>query len=326
MGNSELLEDAPMEIVERMVLKFPRALFEEVIAKLAERKTSPLKRRKKRKLMSKIKRLHRYEGSEPSFSSSSSSPDSAPPSPPFSSLCSLPSLSFSSPEPLPISESSPVDVTPSLPTIQSSKSDQEHRPERESKKKFYELLSSVIAGDPCPSRFETNRVNQLSGNKPKLLSKQQKREIIKLMSCRRHFPAEILSIQGKGTGVKTLRPLSRCQFICEYAGDLITKTEALRRERLYAATSNTRIMSCYMYYFEHRGQEMCLDATSESGTWGIGRLINHSVNGNLDTVKIVVDGVPRLAFVANQDIPAGSELAYDYGDRTSFAAFPWLKN
>lgn len=54
-----------------------------------------------------------------------------------------------------------------------------------------------------------------------------------------------------------------------------------------------------------------IDATAEEGSWGIGRLINHSIYGNLATVKVVVDGVPRLAFIAKREIKAGEELAYD---------------
>lgn len=343
MGNTDMVESEPMESVERMVLKFPRALFEEVIAKMEKRKRKIT--RKHLYISTRQKKLYSLSSSSPSSSpphsptsfSSLSSLSFSPPHSPSSSSASSLNSSFSSSLSLSPSSSSPPlspeEIQPTAPitvispdiSSLSVTEQEEHRPVRESKKKFYELLSSVISGDPCPSRFENNHVNKLKNNKPKLLSSQQKRDIAQSMSVRRHFPAEIMTIEGKGTGVRTLRSLSRFQFICEYVGELITKTEALRREKTYAATSTTHIMSCYMYYFEHRGQEYCLDATTENGPWGIGRLINHSINGNLDTVKIVIDNVPRLAFIANQDISAGSELAYDYGDRTSFAAFPWLK-
>ena len=45
---------------------------------------------------------------------------------------------------------------------------------------------------------------------------------------------------------------------------------------------------------------MCLDATRAFGT--LGRLINHSVRGNLRTKAAVVDGELRLGFIAAKDI------------------------
>jgi len=88
----------------------------------------------------------------------------------------------------------------------------------------------------------------------------------------------------------------------------------------------SRAMNCYMYFFEHRGQEMCVDATEPS--FGFSRMVNHSVNGNLDTVKVLAKGVPHLALVANRDIEKGEELSYDYGDRfgASLTNFPWLSS
>eukprot|EP00026_Physarum_polycephalum_P003576 Phypoly_transcript_03589.p1 GENE.Phypoly_transcript_03589~~Phypoly_transcript_03589.p1 ORF type:complete len:350 (-),score=56.09 Phypoly_transcript_03589:111-1160(-) len=348
MGNSTA--DGEIEVatppMERMTLKFPRPLFEQAIAQWEEKKISPKKRKKRKgKDFSRVKR-HKT----PSPPSSSPVPPSSSPVPPSSSPFTPSSSSSSSlspspspppsppaPAPRPVSLPLPLPprppppppprlpLPPPPPTFPIDTTSEANRPVRESKKKFYELLESVVSGDPCPIRYEPLITEQPFVDKKCKLTKAQKKTYTKLMSCRRHFPAEIMTIEGKGTGVKTLRALVRHQFICEYHGELITKTEALRREKVYAARSATRTMPCYMYYFEHRGQEMCIDATAENGTFGIGRLINHSVNGNLDTVKLVIDGVPRLAFIANRDISAGDELAYDYGDRTSFAAYPWLK-
>ena len=59
----------------------------------------------------------------------------------------------------------------------------------------------------------------------------------------------------------------------------------------------------------------------------VGRLINHSVKGNLHTKLFVVDGVPRLGLVARRDVAIGEEVLYDYGERdpSAIAAHPWLK-
>ena len=57
-----------------------------------------------------------------------------------------------------------------------------------------------------------------------------------------------------------------------------------------------------------------IDATFESGR--LGRLVNHSkVSSNCSTKVVMLDGIPRLVFIAKKDILPGSELYYDYGDR-----------
>jgi hypothetical protein len=63
----------------------------------------------------------------------------------------------------------------------------------------------------------------------------------------------------------------------------------------------------FMKYFS-------IDATFESGR--LGRLVNHSkVSSNCRTKVVMLDGIPRLVFIAKKDILPGSELYYDYGDR-----------
>ena len=39
-----------------------------------------------------------------------------------------------------------------------------------------------------------------------------------------------------------------------------------------------------------------------------------------------INGIPRLILIAKQDIDIGTELLYDYGDKTkkSLDAYPWL--
>lgn len=67
-----------------------------------------------------------------------------------------------------------------------------------------------------------------------------------------------------------------------------------------------------------------MDATAESGR--LGRLVNHSRNGNLATRTISLDGKPHLVLIAKDDIAIGEEVTYDYGDRSkeSLKYHPWL--
>ena len=68
-----------------------------------------------------------------------------------------------------------------------------------------------------------------------------------------------------------------------------------------------------------------IDATVETGRYG--RLVNHSRQTPNLMTKVIMNGKsPRLILVAKHDIEPGTELLYDYGDRSkeSLAAHPWL--
>lgn len=126
---------------------------------------------------------------------------------------------------------------------------------------------------------------------------------------------------GKGRGVVAKRRFKRNEFVVEYVGDLIAISEAADRERRYALDENA---GCYMYYFKHKNQQYCIDATVDTGK--LGRLINHSRNGNLMTKVVVIKQRPHLVLLAKDDIESGEELTYDYGDRSkeSLLHHPWL--
>ena len=69
-----------------------------------------------------------------------------------------------------------------------------------------------------------------------------------------------------------------------------------------------------------------MDATAERRLYGVGRLLSHSRAPNLCARACLVDGVPRLLFCARFDVPYGSELTFDYGERREAVvkSFPWL--
>ncbi|MCJ8742327.1 hypothetical protein PDJAM_G00080740 [Pangasius djambal] len=129
-------------------------------------------------------------------------------------------------------------------------------------------------------------------------------------------------IEGKGRGVFATQSFQKGQYVVEYHGDLLLKTDAKKREAVYAQDPAT---GCYMYYFQYLSKTYCVDATKETDR--LGRLINHSKNGNCQTKLHDINGIPHLILVASRDIEEGEELLYDYGDRSkaSIAAHPWLK-
>ncbi|EFA79695.1 hypothetical protein PPL_07386 [Heterostelium album PN500] len=160
----------------------------------------------------------------------------------------------------------------------------------------------------------------ISNVKKKFIVEQYQKDIF--------VPTEIIMSKGKGNGVKVLDDVESGVLVVEYKGELIGKQEAERRERLYARNSTTLRMDCYLFFFEHKGKVMCVDPTIPSVDLGHGRYINHKVDGNLDPIKIQVNGVPKIVLISNRAIKRGEELFFDYGDRSSVSLtyFPWLRN
>lgn len=132
---------------------------------------------------------------------------------------------------------------------------------------------------------------------------------------------EVRYFPGKGRGIITTREFRKGEFVVEYIGELIDQVTAKKREKLYAQDQNT---GCYMYYFQHRNHQYCVDATAETSK--LGRLVNHSRNGNLIARVVEVESTPHLVLTAKEDIPVGVEVSYDYGDRSREAIrhHPWL--
>ena len=133
---------------------------------------------------------------------------------------------------------------------------------------------------------------------------------------------EVLEIEGKGRAVKTLQNLSKGDFVVEYAGVVTEAGVAKEKEKEYAMDISK---GSFMYFFTVGNKKYCVDATAESGR--LGRLLNHSMlNPNCVTKVAMVDGWPRLYLLAKKDITAGSELVFDYGDRSKASLInnPWL--
>ena len=65
-------------------------------------------------------------------------------------------------------------------------------------------------------------------------------------------------------------------------------------------------VSCLNYNFALFPYFVSVDATAESGR--LGRLINHSRNGNCTTKVIGIGGRPHLLLMADQNIKEGTDL------------------
>lgn len=156
-------------------------------------------------------------------------------------------------------------------------------------------------------------------------SEQEKEELAKITKAilsKQQEGLEVRNIEGKGRGVFATRPFSKNEFVCEYAGELISPEEAKKREKTYSDDTD---IGCYMYYLQCNNKKYCIDATEENGTFG--RLLNHSRSGNCKTRLHVIKNKPHLILVATREIKKVEELTYDYGDRSKEAleSHPWLK-
>lgn len=186
--------------------------------------------------------------------------------------------------------------------------------------KTIKLESKTTNGDTNHKLTEYYPVRRSVRKTSKCVLAEKMRDLERAVREQREDGLQVAYFEGKGRGVIATRHFCRGQYVVEYAGELVGVAEARERERKYALDPNA---GCYMYYFRHGDQQYCIDATAESGR--LGRLVNHSRNGNLVTKAVWVDG-PRLVLVAAHDICAGTELTYDYGDRSkeSLQHHPWL--
>ncbi|KAJ8679786.1 hypothetical protein QAD02_015573 [Eretmocerus hayati] len=110
----------------------------------------------------------------------------------------------------------------------------------------------------------------------------------------------------KGWGLKTLRPIPKGTYVCEYVGEIISDLEADLRED-----------DSYLFDLDNRdGETYCIDARRYGN---IARFINHSCSPNLLPVRVFIDHqdlrFPRIAFFANRDIDVDEELGFDYGEK-----------
>lgn len=130
----------------------------------------------------------------------------------------------------------------------------------------------------------------------------------------------VVKEERKGWGLRAAQFVRGGEFICEYAGELLTTAEARRRQQIYdELAAGGHFSSALLVVREHLPSgEACLRINIDATRVGnIARFINHSCDGgNLLTVLVRNTGalLPRLCFFASRDILDGEELLFSYGD------------
>ncbi|XP_076470902.1 histone-lysine N-methyltransferase NSD2-like [Babylonia areolata] len=121
---------------------------------------------------------------------------------------------------------------------------------------------------------------------------------------KRDYPENVpYRTESRGWGLKTLMDIKKGQFVNEYVGDLIDEEECKRRIK---QAHEDNITNFYMLTVD---KNRIIDAGPKGNN---SRFMNHSCEPNLETQKWMVNGDVRVGLFAIKDIPAGSELTFNY--------------
>ena len=120
---------------------------------------------------------------------------------------------------------------------------------------------------------------------------------------------QVVSVGHKGVGVRSLQPIARGSFVCEYSGELLSEKSARRRARNTDPAMHNYILAVREFF----GVKLMTTYVDATYAGNVGRFINHSCEPNLFVQPVRVESaVPRVALFALRDIPVYTELAYDY--------------
>ncbi|GAB4857235.1 hypothetical protein Ancab_015142 [Ancistrocladus abbreviatus] len=131
---------------------------------------------------------------------------------------------------------------------------------------------------------------------------------------------KIVRERKKGWGLFADQLIQSGQFVCEYAGELLTTKEARRRQTMYdELASSGQFSHALLVVREHLpSRKACFRINIDATRIGnVARFINHSCDGgNLSTVLVRSSGalLPRICFFASRDVQVGEELTFSYGN------------
>lgn len=132
-----------------------------------------------------------------------------------------------------------------------------------------------------------------------------------------------ISILITNTGVRSKVNIKKGQFIDKYLGEIITSSEANRRRQQSTLTQRKDV---YLFALDKFSSSTSMDPRFSGPSYevdgefcsGPTRFINHSCDPNVRSFARIGDHANRhihdLAFFAIEDIPAGTELTFDYVD------------
>ncbi|XP_016518287.1 histone-lysine N-methyltransferase EHMT1 isoform X2 [Poecilia formosa] len=116
---------------------------------------------------------------------------------------------------------------------------------------------------------------------------------------------QVFRTGNKGWGVRTLQDIPQGSFVCEYVGEIISEGEA-----------DTRQNDAYLFSLDDKPEDQyCIDARFYGN---ISRFLNHMCEPNLFACRVFTTHqdlrFPHIAFFASENVKAGEELGFNYGD------------
>lgn len=103
-----------------------------------------------------------------------------------------------------------------------------------------------------------------------------------------------------GYGVFAKRDFSKLEFIAQYSG-LVRKSRRSDRMNAY----------CFEYLLANGVKTAYTVDAQDQG--GIGRMINHSENPNLQSSLATIDFLNHIVLITSRPVKKGEQLCYDYG-------------
>ncbi|XP_016353616.1 histone-lysine N-methyltransferase NSD2-like isoform X2 [Sinocyclocheilus anshuiensis] len=120
---------------------------------------------------------------------------------------------------------------------------------------------------------------------------------------RQFCQVEIFRTLSRGWGLRCVHDIKKGGFVNEYVGEVIDEEEC--RARIKHAQENN-IGNFYMLTLD---KDRIIDAGPKGNE---ARFMNHSCQPNCETQKWTVNGDTRVGLFALTDIPAGTELTFNY--------------
>ncbi|XP_072517502.1 histone-lysine N-methyltransferase, H3 lysine-36 specific isoform X2 [Salminus brasiliensis] len=120
---------------------------------------------------------------------------------------------------------------------------------------------------------------------------------------REYSQVEIFRTLSRGWGLRCSHDIKKGEFVNEYVGEVIDEEEC--RARIRHAQEND-IGNFYMLTLD---KDRIIDAGPKGNQ---ARFMNHSCQPNCETQKWTVNGDTRVGLFALVDIPAGTELTFNY--------------
>lgn len=112
---------------------------------------------------------------------------------------------------------------------------------------------------------------------------------------------DVFEAGKKGKGLRVLEDVRKGDLVTEYVGRAVNRLFLPHLFRRYANERKLYIMALT--------NDVYLDARKKGG---VARYINHSCDPNCVVERWRVRGILRAAVIASRDIPAGTELSFDY--------------